>query len=158
MMDRISTDHWWLHTHTKGVWPGKRQRGDGLMQVMNLIGLSKSGLQEGGRSVWMTGLIKRTHIHADKHTMHLIKQQHFGDSRVHLCNIKMGAYNTRTHTTAHACVLPYFCSARDYNRLGKKEERGRGRDRHTHNHITHHIQAFRGRGLEWVHSVTKAVT
>ena len=56
----------------------------------------------------MTGLIKRTDIHTGKHSMHLIKQQHFDESHIHLCNIKTSARDTHTHTSTHAVHVCVF--------------------------------------------------
>lgn len=99
----------------------------------------------------MTGLIKLTDIHTGKHTMHLIKQQHFDESHIHLCNIKMSTRDTHTHTrgTCLLCVLQEITA----DRLQEKRERDGGRERHIHG-----IQAFRGRGLELMHSAATSVT
>ena len=70
----------------------------------------------------MTGLIKRTDIHTGKHSMHLIKQQHFDESHIHLCNIKTSARDTHTHTQAHMRYMS-VCFTGDYSRQFTREER-----------------------------------
>lgn len=76
----------------------------------------------------MTGLEKRTHIHTDK-------QQLSDDSHIHLCNIKTCAHDTRT------VRVPYFYSARDYNRqINKKKERQGKRQTHTLSHHTSYTE------------------
>lgn len=91
---------------------------------------------------------RRMHIHTGKCAMHLIKQQRFDDSHVHLCNIKICASDCSTNTTVHVCMPSPSCSAVSLpellpgiitGRLGGKKRRESGE----HSHITQHIQAFR---------------
>lgn len=73
-----------------------------------------------------TGINKKRK-HSGKHAEHLIKQQRFDDSHVHLCstkNVCLWQMHTQTHTTC-VCVSPYFCrSGIITDRIREKRENG----------------------------------